>query len=71
MAQIISIRRNSQSIDVDKDFANYKYAISEHEPIQLSNGEWLHTYCCTRYNDHDPHGDIDVEQDAFNNELYN
>lgn len=69
MAHIVSIQTKSESIDVNQEFRHYKYAIPEHTPIRLSNGMWLHTYRVTKYNDYDPY-DIDVEQDAFYNEIY-
>lgn len=70
MSQVVNIQLKEQYIDVNKVFAQYKYAIAEHEPIRLSNGMYLHSYKVTKYNDHSPAGDIDAEQDAFDNELY-
>ena len=70
MSQVISIQLKEQFIDVNKVFAQYKYAIAEHQPIRLSNGMYLHSYKVTRYNDHSPIGDIDVENESFENEMY-
>jgi hypothetical protein len=70
MSQIISVQTNQRDIDVNKDFAHYKFAIPEHEPIRLSNGTWLHTYRVTKYNDLSPIGDDDVEQRFFDEEMF-
>lgn len=70
MSKIISIQTDSQDIDVETQFRNYKFASPEHEPIKLSNGKWLHSYKVTKYNDHDPHGDQDVEQESFEREIF-
>jgi hypothetical protein len=67
---IKTIQTKTATIDVNSLFRNYKYAIQEHAPIRLSNGMWLHTYRLTKYNDSDPHGDQDVERDAFYNEQF-
>lgn len=60
----------SDQIDVNNVFRNYKYAVPEMNPVKLSNGMWLHCYALTNFNDCDPAGDIDVEQDCFDNEMY-
>jgi len=70
MPTIRTIQSNTECIDVNDVFRNYKYAIPEHAPILLSNGNWLHTYRLTRYNDVCPGGDPDIEQDAYERELY-
>ena len=53
---------------INSMFRGYKYAIPEHPPIKLSNGQWLHTYRLTKYNDNNVTGDEDVEQDAYDYE---
>lgn len=68
--KIISIQRNSQHLDVDREFAHYKFAIPEHEPIKLSNDLWLHSYRVTKYNESPCFADPDTEQDSFENEMY-
>ena len=68
MAKIISFQWKFQDFDASK--MPYKYAIPEHEPIKLSNGLWLHSYRVTKYNDFEPAGDPDIEQESFNNEMY-
>lgn len=60
---------NSQEVDVSKQFGNFKYAVPEHEPIQLTNGMWLHTYRLTRYDDTSAGGDSDVEYDSWKENL--
>ena len=67
---IITLRRPSNIIDVEKEFRFYKHAIPEHEPIKLSDGSWLHTYRVTKYNLDYAGGDIDEEQEAFDREMY-
>jgi hypothetical protein len=67
MSKIISFQWKTQEFDVNK--MPYKYAIPEHGPIQLSNRMWLHTYKVSMYNDQDPSGDIDIENEIFNQEL--
>lgn len=67
--RIISIERSTQDIDVANEFRMYKYAVSEHEPIKLSNGNWLHVYRVTNYLS-GAHGDPDEEQSAFEKEMY-
>jgi len=69
MKQFISFQRNSQEVDVNTEFRHYKYAVAEHSPIQLSNGKWLHTYRCTKYDDYSPY-DIDVESETTYREMY-
>lgn len=71
MSSIVNLQLKEQYIDVNKVFAQYKYAIPEHAPIRLSNNMWLHSYKVTKYNDYSPIGDEDIEQDTFDNELYN
>lgn len=68
--EIISITRDTETINVSSEFRHYKYAIQEHAPIKLSNGKWLHTYRVTKYKSFDPYGDGDEEQDAFEREMY-
>jgi hypothetical protein len=67
-SKIITIQRSSPDIDTEKEFRMYKYAIPECEPIKLSNGMYLHVYKVTQYNDQNPAGDEDEEQDAFERE---
>jgi hypothetical protein len=68
MAKIISFQSITPEIDVNK--LPYKYAIPEHEPIKLSNGNYLLSFRVTKYFDNSPCGDEDVEQNCFDNELY-
>lgn len=49
-ATIKTYQTEEQHLDVNRWFADYKSAIPEHPPIQLSNGLWLHTYRLTPYN---------------------
>jgi hypothetical protein len=67
MSKIITFQWNSKDFDVNT--MPYKYAISEHPPIKLSDGTWLHSYKVTKYNDSEPAGDPDVEQEVFDNEM--
>jgi hypothetical protein len=69
MKKIISLQLPTDEIDVNREFRYYKYAIPEHEPIELSNGMWLHTYRVTSYDDFDPHGDFNEELQAYNENL--
>lgn len=69
-ARIVSFQRETASIDVNKEFTNYKYAKPEHTPIRLSNGKYLHTYKLTPYNDYSASGDEDIEAEAVERELY-
>jgi len=66
--KIIDFRTKSEEIDIN--MLPYKYAIPERHPIKLSDGSWLHIYRVTNYNDQNPQGDEDVEQEAFENEMY-
>ena len=66
---IITIQRSSQDIDVNREFAHYKFAIPEHQPIKLSNGLWLHIYKVTKYNESSCFSDLDVAQDSFEREM--
>jgi len=64
---IIQIQRPDKAIDINKEFAYYKYAIPECEPIKLSNGNYLHVYKVTKYSrDSYIYGDIDEEMDTIN-----
>lgn len=67
MATVISIQTGEE---FDVNTLPYKFAIPEHEPIKLSNGKYLRSYRVTKYNDHEPAGDADVEHDAFEREMY-
>lgn len=64
-SRIISIQLPTACIEVNNVFRIYKYARQEHEPIQLSNGMWLHTYRITEYEHDNPHGDDDIENDTY------
>jgi hypothetical protein len=68
MKKIINFQHKDEFFDVNK--LPYKYAIQEHLPLKLSNKMWLHSYRVTNYNDQSQTGDIDVEEDCFNNEMY-
>jgi len=68
MSKIISIQSITSEIDVNK--FPYKYAISEHEPIKLSNGNYLLSFRVTNYNDSEPSGDQDIEENCYYNEIY-
>jgi len=68
MNKIISFQSITLAIDVNN--LPYKYAIPEHEPIKLSNGNYLLSFRVTPYFDNDPQGDSDVEQECFDNELF-
>jgi hypothetical protein len=70
MSNIKTIETKKYELDVDRVFAHYKYAVPEHDPIKLSNGNYLHVYRVTRYDDFDPQGDSDVEQDFCDREMY-
>ena len=69
---IKTIQTNSPEIDVNVYFRDYKYAIQEHAPIKLSNGNWLHSYRVTKYQNDGMslHEDMDEEQDAFEREMF-
>mgnify|MGYP001569855465 CR=1 FL=1 len=67
-SKIISVERPTQDLDVEKEFRMYKYAIPEHEPIKLSNNNYLHVYRVTKYSG-GLHGDPDEEQAAYEREL--
>jgi len=67
MSKIITIQTKTWFIDKSKEFKNYKYAIPEHKPILLSTGLWLHIYKVTKYDDYNIAGDIDIEEEQFNN----
>lgn len=70
--QIITIQRSTPDIDIKSEFSNYKYAVHEMQPVKLSNGLYLHVIRVTKYSTDDyMYGDPDVEQETFNNELYN
>lgn len=70
MSKIISFQVKNDD-QATKLLSQYKYAIPEHTPIELSNGLWLHTYKVTRYDDFGhPAGDQDSEQDAVDREMY-
>ena len=68
MTKIITLQLELRQPDISG--MPYKYVVPEHEPIKLSNGLWLHTFRVTSYDDQDPSGDPDVEQEAFDNEMY-
>lgn len=69
---ITTIQTKEKDIDVNKVFRQYKYAIQEHPPIKLSNGNYLHTYKLTKYQNDGMslHEDMDEEQEAFEREMY-
>ena len=67
MSKIITFQWRSEDYDVNK--MPYKYAIAEHQPIKLSNGTYLHSYRVTNYQDREPAGDMDIEQDCYDKEM--
>ena len=64
MARIESVELPYCDLDVNEFFKYEKYAIPEHEPIKLSNDNYLHTYRITSYESltSDPFGDFDDEE---------
>jgi hypothetical protein len=68
MTKIITIQLELRHPDVSR--MPYKYVIPEHEPIKLSSGLWLHILRVTDYNDSEPSGDPDIEQEAFKTNQY-
>jgi hypothetical protein len=68
MSKIITFQWKTEEFDVNK--MPYKYAIPEHQPIHLSNGMWLHTYKVSMFDDTNPSGDIEIENEIFNQEIH-
>lgn len=65
---IVTIQADSPTIDRERVFRHYKYAIAECAPLKLSTGKYLHVYKVTPYTmEENIYGDSDAEQDDMAN----